>query len=217
MGLLYFLILIGNSLFLFAKQASAKVWSIFWGFALLFSIYVLQDYKFNVIAGLGFIIAMFNTLVFIRKNLLSKFLMKALRAKIPSMSITERQALEAGTLTWEKDLFNGSPNFDLLRQVPKYELTKEEQAFLDGPVNVLCRMINDWKITHQDSNLPKEMWEFLKKERFFGMIIPKSYGGLELSAVAQMQVLTKLYSRSVSVATTVCVPNSLGPAELLLK
>src|SRR3569623_508282 len=108
------------------------------------------------------------------------------------------------------------PDWQQLLKQPKPELSTEEQAFLDGPVEQLCAMIDDWQITHELADLPPEVWEFIKKNRFFGMIIPKQYGGLQFSALAHSAVLQKLNSMSATVASTVAVPNSLGPAELLL-
>lgn len=153
----------------------------------------------------------------LRRVLLTSYLFKLAKHAMPTMSSTEREALLAGTVSWEGDLFCGSPNFDALLAAPAAQLTEEEQAFLDGPTNALCRMLDDWEITHQHMDLPPDVWRFIKEQGFLGMIIPKRYGGLEFSATAQMSVLVKLYGRSVSAATTVSVPNSLGPAELLLK
>lgn len=135
---------------------------------------------------------------------------------LPPLSDTEKTALEAGTVGFEGELFSGMPKWaDLLAQ-PKPELTAEEQAFLDGPVEQACRMTNDWDITHVRNDLPPELWDYLKKNKFFGMIIPKEYGGLGFSALAHHKVIQKLASISATLSSTVGVPNSLGPAELLL-
>lgn len=152
----------------------------------------------------------------LRRSLITKRLLNWYRRVLPTMSRTEREALEAGTVDWDGELFTGKPNWRKFFAFPKPRLTEEEQAFLDGPVEELCRMTDDWDITHNRTDLPPEMWQFIKNKGFFGMIIPKKYGGLEFSALAHSAVITKLSSRSVSVATTVGVPNSLGPAELLL-
>jgi len=133
------------------------------------------------------------------------------------MSDTEREALEAGTVWWEAELFNGKPRWDKLQRVPKAQLTAEEQAFLDGPCEQLCRMLDDWEITHERNDLPPKVWQFLKDQGFFGMIIPKQYGGLEFSAIAHSAVVMKVASRSITAGVTVMVPNSLGPAELLMR
>lgn len=135
---------------------------------------------------------------------------------MPTMSRTEREALAAGTVGWEGDLFCGKPKWSKLLKLKKPSLSAEEAAFLAGPVEKLCGMIDDWDITHNRADLPPAVWQFIKDAGFFGLIIPKSYGGKEFSAYAHSQILTKIYSRSASVATTVSVPNSLGPAELLL-
>ena len=152
----------------------------------------------------------------IRQFLITKPILKIYRKLMPSMSQTEKEALEAGTIGFEADLFSGKPDWDTLLSLPKATLSKEEQAFLDGPVEELCYMTNDWDITHHRLDMPPEVWDFIKKKGFFGMIIPKQYGGLEFSAYAQARVLYKLYGVSATVATSVGVPNSLGPAELLL-
>jgi acyl-CoA dehydrogenase len=132
------------------------------------------------------------------------------------MSDTEREALEAGTVWWDADLFSGRPDWKKLLSAPPPKLTAEEQAFLDGPVEELCRRVDDWKVTEELHDLPPEVWRFIKDNRFFGMIIPKRYDGLEFSALAHSAVVMKLASRSITAAVTVMVPNSLGPAELLL-
>ncbi|PKQ08770.1 MAG: acyl-CoA dehydrogenase [Alphaproteobacteria bacterium HGW-Alphaproteobacteria-12] len=136
---------------------------------------------------------------------------------LPIMSETEREALEAGDVWWEADLFTGNPDWQKLLDTPKPELTAEERAFMDGPVETLCGMVDDWKITWEDGDLPPEAWDFIKQNMFFGMIIPKKYGGLEFSAFAHSEVIRKLSSRSATLAVTVMVPNSLGPGELLMQ
>jgi acyl-CoA dehydrogenase len=131
------------------------------------------------------------------------------------MSSTEREALEAGTVWWDGELFSGKPDWSKLRAIPPPRLSAEEQAFLDGTCDELCRMLDDFDITHRRGDLPPEVWAFLKSRGFFAMIIGKQYGGLGFSAYAHSCVLVKLASRSVTCASTVAVPNSLGPAELL--
>ena len=135
---------------------------------------------------------------------------------LPSMSQTEKDALEAGTVWWDGELFTGGPDWDKLLSATPPRLTAEEQAFIDGPCEELCRMIDDWDITHRRADLPPHLWDYIKTKGFFAMIIPKKYGGLEFSAYAHSCVLVKLSSRSGVVASTVAVPNSLGPGELLL-
>jgi acyl-CoA dehydrogenase len=143
--------------------------------------------------------------------------MLALYEKItPQLSDTERVALEAGTVGFEGELFSGKPDWKQLLRQPAPQLSTEEQAFLDGPCEELCHMLNDWEITHELADLPPAVWEFMKKNKFFGMIIPHEYGGLQFSALAHSAVLQKIASMSATAASTVGVPNSLGPAELLL-
>ena len=151
----------------------------------------------------------------LRKALITRPFMKAYRRLLPSMSQTEREALEAGTVWWDGELFTGAPKWTKLLSARPPQLTAEEQAFLDGPCEELCRMLDDWNITHERGDLPPHVWEFIKSRGFFAMIIPKRYGGLEFSAYAHSCVLTKIASRSATASSTIAVPNSLGPAELL--
>ncbi len=135
---------------------------------------------------------------------------------MPAISETEQEALDAGTIWWEAELFRGSPDWKQLHKIPAPRLSPEEEAFLAGPVEQLCAMTNDWEISHKNAALPDKIWNFIKDNGFLGMIIPKSYGGLEFSAYAHSRVLIKLSSISATLGTSVSVPNSLGPAELLL-
>ncbi|HEU4592860.1 MAG TPA: acyl-CoA dehydrogenase [Steroidobacteraceae bacterium] len=151
----------------------------------------------------------------LRKALISRPFLKAYMRLLPSMSQTEKEALEAGTVWWDGELFTGKPRFEKLLASKAPQLTSEEQAFLDGPCEELCRMFDDWDITHRRADMPPKVWDFLKSKGFFAMIIPKKYGGLEFSAYAHSCVLVKLASRSGLLAATTAVPNSLGPAELL--
>ena len=160
-------------------------------------------------------LASLNSVTFRREQITAP-LLKVFRNILPSLSDTEREALEAGTVWWDGELFSGYPDWSKLTAMPAPQLSDEEQAFLDGPVNELCGMLNDWEITHELADLPGEVWAFIKKHRFFAMIIPKQYGGLEFSGLAVAAVLAKLASRSTVAASTIGVPNSLGPAELLL-
>jgi len=151
-----------------------------------------------------------------RQQLISAPFLKQFRRMLPDVSETEQVALEAGTVGWEGELFAGKPNWQLLKKQPYLELTVEEKAFIDGPVEELCGMLNQWEITHRDADLNPETWDYMKLNRFFGMIIPKEYGGLGFSAMAHRAVLQKISSISVVAGSTVAVPNSLGPGELLL-
>ncbi|MDZ5775333.1 acyl-CoA dehydrogenase [Stenotrophomonas maltophilia] len=169
-----------------------------------------------VAAAVLAVIAVPLLLPFIRKPLLTGPMMKVFRKVLPPLSQTERIALETGSVGFEGELFTGDPDWNILLNYPKPQLTAEEQAFLDGPVEELCTMVNDWEITHVHADLPPELWAFIKKNKFFGMIIPKEYGGLGFSALAHHKVIQKLASVSSVVSSTVGVPNSLGPGELLV-
>ena len=152
----------------------------------------------------------------LRQPLITAPLLRFYTKILPPLSDTEKTALEAGTVGFEGELFSGMPKWEQLLAQPRPVLTAEEQAFLDGPVEQACRMTNDWDITHVRNDLPPELWDYLKKNKFFGMIIPKEYGGLGFSALAHHKVIQKLASISATLSSTVGVPNSLGPAELLL-
>ena len=152
----------------------------------------------------------------LRRNVLTRPIMTGMRVMkfLPAISDTEREALEAGTVWADAELFSGSPDWDQLASEPYPGLTEEEQAFLDGPVEEVCRMTNDWEV-HQNRDLPKEVWDFLAKNGFFGLIIGKNFGGHGFSASANSAIVAKLSSCSGPLGITVMVPNSLGPAELL--
>lgn len=151
----------------------------------------------------------------VRKQLLSKPALGMFKKVMPEMSRTEKEAIDAGTVWWEADLFRGAPDWNKMHDIPAPRLSAEEKAFLDGPVNEVCRMTNDYQITHELADLPPEIWQYLKDHKFFAMIIKKEYGGLDYSAYAQSLVLQKLTGVSGVLSSTVGVPNSLGPGELL--
>ncbi len=153
----------------------------------------------------------------IRANTISALIMKLFKKFefVPKISQTERTALDAGVVWVEKDLFSGKPDFEMMMKEPYPQLTDEEKAFMNGPVEKLCQMADPWKIW-RDKEMPKAVWDFVKKEKFIGMIIPKEYGGLGFSAMCHSEVIMKLSSRSLPLTITVMVPNSLGPAELLV-
>ncbi len=134
---------------------------------------------------------------------------------LPRLSETEREAMQAGEVWWEAELFSGNPDWSVLQSVEKPELSAREQAFLDGPCQELCAMIDDWSINQVDADLPREVWQFLRDKQFLGIIIPEKYGGLEFSAFAHSEIVRFISTRSVAAAVTVMVPNSLGPGELL--
>jgi acyl-CoA dehydrogenase len=156
-------------------------------------------------------------LTVLRRQLLSAPLIRFFRKVLPPISDTERAALEAGGVWWAGELFSGRPNWRKIEALPRASLTEEEQAFLDGPCADLCAMLDEWKITHEWADLSPEIWQFLRENGFFAMIIPKRYGGREFSNFAHSEVLLKVASVSPTAGTIVSVPNSLGPGELLLK
>ena len=152
----------------------------------------------------------------IRQRLVSVPVFNVFKKLMPPISQTEKEALDAGTIWWEADLFRGNPDWKQMHDFPVAHLSPDEEAFIEGPVEQLCAMAIDWEITHQQGALPNKVWKFVKDNGFLGMIIPKKYGGLEFSAYAHSRVLIKLNSVSAVLGTSVSVPNSLGPAELLL-
>ncbi len=151
----------------------------------------------------------------LRQSLVSAKALKLFKSVLPAMSQTEKEALEAGTVWWEADLFKGKPDWQKMHKIGAPTLSAEEQAFIDGPVNEVCAMASDFEITHELADLPPQVWQYLKDNKFFAMIIKKQYGGLEFSAYAQSVVLQKLSGVSGVLSSTVGVPNSLGPGELL--
>jgi len=170
---------------------------------------------FFVTAGLFVVLALVLGIRPLRRTLVSGWLLKVVRPLFPRIGETERIALEAGTVWFDGDLFSGNPDWKKLLAFEVQQLSAEERAFMDGPVEKLCAMIDEWDIA-QRRDLPPRAWDFLKEKGFFGMIIPKEYGGLGFSAAAHSAVVTKVASRSATAAVTVMVPNSLGPAELVL-
>lgn len=160
---------------------------------------------------------MAGSMINFRRRYLSAPLLRLVKRLLPRMSDTEREALEAGTIGWDAELFSGKPDWDVLLGQGPATLTSEEQSFLDGPVEELCAMLNDWEINYIDRKLPEPVWDFIRKNGFLGMIIPKQYGGLGFSATAHSAVVLKVSSRSITAAVTIMVPNSLGPGELLME
>jgi acyl-CoA dehydrogenase len=173
-------------------------------------------FLFYVLLSLIAIVALILLVPFLRRFIVSNQILKIFRKMLPKISQTEQEALDAGTVWWDGDLFSGKPDWNKLLAYPKQDLSEEEKAFLAGPVEQLCAMLDEWKITHELHDLPPEVWQFIKENGFFGLIIPKEYGGYGFSALAHSEVVMKIGSRSGTAAVTVMVPNSLGPAELLL-
>lgn len=151
-----------------------------------------------------------------RREKITAPLLRMYRTMVPEMSTTEREALDAGTVWWDGELFTGRPDWSRLTSLPPARLSDKEQAFLDGPVEELCRLLKEWEITHEQGDMSKAAWDYILKEGFFGMIIPEEYGGLDFSPYAVASILAKLAGHSTVAASTIGVPNSLGPAELLI-
>jgi len=170
----------------------------------------------TVIAWLVFVPMVLLNIPVLRKNIISKPMLGYTRKVLPPISQTEQEAIDAGTVWWEAELFRGEPNWNKLHDIPKPELTEKEQAFLDNQTETLCKMIDDWQITHELNDLPQKVWSYLLDEKFFAINIPEEYGGLGFSPIANSAIVTKVCSRSGTVGVTVMVPNSLGPAELLM-
>ncbi|HEX7923753.1 MAG TPA: acyl-CoA dehydrogenase [Bradyrhizobium sp.] len=152
-----------------------------------------------------------------RRDYVTKPIFSWARGVLPTMSDTEREALEAGDVWWDADLFTGNPDWSKLLAFAPAKLTDEENAFMHGPVDELCAMLDEWKINWEWRDLPPEVWSFIKAKKFFGMIIPREFGGLGFSPYAHSEVVRKISSRSLTAAVTVMVPNSLGPGELLMR
>ncbi|MGZ5041786.1 MAG: acyl-CoA dehydrogenase, partial [Usitatibacter sp.] len=152
----------------------------------------------------------------LRRMLVTRPIFGIYKKILPQISQTEQEALDAGSIWWDADLFTGKPDWEKLLAYPEPKLSAEERAFIDGPVEELCGMLNEWDITHNRMDLPPEAWKFIREKGFLGIIIPKSFGGLGFSAYAHSEIVTKISTRSGTAAVTVMVPNSLGPAELLI-
>jgi acyl-CoA dehydrogenase len=155
--------------------------------------------------------------VTLRRDYITRPILGAIGGAMPALSPTEAEAIDAGDTWLDAMIFTGNPDWSQLLAVPPATLSAEEQAFLDGPVEELCALVDDWKTTWETHDLPEEAWALLKRAKFFGMIIPKEHGGLGFSAFGHSEVVRKLSTRSSAVAVTAMVPNSLGPGELILK
>ncbi len=203
---------------LFYFCAPAWVWTIAVGAGLLALSY-WSNTAVMVLALAWVIFALLTMLLNpgpIRRALLGAPLLDVFRRILPHMSSTEKEALDAGTVWWDGELFSGKPNWKVLHAYPKPTLSAEEQAFVDGPTQELGEQVNEWEITNDLNDLPPAVWQYIKDQGFLGMIIPKQYGGKGFSALAHSAVISKLSTRSGTAAVSVMVPNSLGPAELLL-
>ena len=195
---------------------------ILWTISLSLLMFLFQQYADASFATLSVLWALLAVIFVplniypLRRNILSRPIYQFMAKIMPQISDTEQQALDAGDVWWEADLFSGKPDFSRIQKLPKPKLSDKEQAFMGGPVEQLCGMLNDWKITNDDYDLPEDVWQFLKDNGFFAIIIPEEFGGLGFSALCHSEVVLKIGSRSGSAAVTVMVPNSLGPGKLLM-
>jgi acyl-CoA dehydrogenase len=213
----WLLLFVGGGTYLAYQRIDLRTSTIATGLALLaYTIFGNGWWWWLLLLWALFGVMIVPNLIEIRREKITRPLLDIYRKMLPSMSETEREALEAGSVGWDGELFSGMPEWDRLMRFPAPELSEEEQAFFDGPCEELCRMIDDWEICHTHADIPKDLWDFIIKHRFFAMIIPKKYGGLEFSSYANAMVLAKIGGRSATVGSTIGVPNSLGPAELLL-
>ena len=216
-GFLWFLLFFGGGIFLAYQRIDLRTSTIAAGGALLaYLIFGDGHWAWYLLLIAAFALMVLPNLVEFRREKITRPLLAVYRKMLPSMSDTEREALEAGSVWWDGELFSGMPEWDRLMSFPAPKLSDEEQAFIDGPCETLCEMLDDWDIHHERADMPKKVWDYIIEQRFFAMIIPKQYGGLEFSAYANAAVITKLAGRSPTASSTIGVPNSLGPAELLL-
>src|SRR5919108_749018 len=214
---LFFATAIAAFLVLAYFGAPLLAWTVAGGALLWYlSVVAAFGYVTNVVLGAVFVLlAAVLNVPWLRRLAFTDHVLAIYRRILPDMSQTEKEAIDAGTVWWDADLFSGKPDWDKLLATPAPQLSAEEQAFLDGPVEELCAMCNDWEITHEHQDLPPHVWQYIKDKGLLGMIIPKQYGGLGFSALAHSAVVMKLSTRSSAAAISVMVPNSLGPGELL--
>ena len=216
-SLFWFLLFAGGSLFLAYRRIDLKTSTIAAGIALgAYTLFGDGSWLWLLLLWAAFGLLIVPNLIELRREKITKPLLETYRKMLPSMSTTEREALEAGSVWWDGELFSGMPDWERLMSFPAPKLSAEEQAFIDGPCETLCRMLEDWETCHELADMPKPIWDYIIEHKFFAMIIPKQYGGLEFSSYANASVIMKLASRSAVASSTVGVPNSLGPAELLL-
>ena len=216
-SLFWLLLFLGGGIFLAYQRIDLRSSTIAAGLAVLaYTIFGDGSILWKLLLWAAFGVMIVPNLIEFRREKITKPLLDVYRKMLPSMSDTEREALEAGSVWWDGELFSGMPDWERLMSYPAPQLSEEEQAFVDGPCEELCRMLDDWEICHELADMPKGVWDYIIEHKFFAMIIPKQYGGLEFSAYANACVIMKLASRSATASSTVGVPNSLGPAELLL-
>lgn len=184
-----------------------------------FTLYSLGHYSL-ITCGFAYLVFLtaytFLCIKFIRRNFITRAFLEFFKAKLPKISDTENQAIEAGDVWWEGDIFSANIDWHKINKHKLHELTQEEKSFLNNETEEFCELLNDWKITHEDKDLSPEAWQYIKQNKFFAIAIPKKYGGLGFSATAQSCIVTKIATKSVTAAVTIMVPNALGPAELLI-
>jgi len=216
------LFLILSCLIIIGSAAYFRLSRLVWGLLLFAALFLGQFFGFFNLSALvlwpAFIFAVaIACLPPFRKKIITGRIFKFFQEQLPPLSETEKAAIDAGDVGWEAKLFQGRVDWSELLAKPKPTLRPKEKSFLDNQVNTLCAMTNDWEIIQEQSDLPVGTWEYLKREKFFGMMIPEEYGGLGFSALMHSTVITRLASKSLSLATTAMVPNSLGPGELLVR
>lgn len=217
-GLSVFIIFAIGVIALEYKRASLRTAAIASGALFLFYFLFGSDVLFwEVVLFLSTLILGLLSIDDFRKNKVSKPLFNFYKRALPPISETEREAIDAGTVWWEGEIFTGNPDWEKLLDSGKPHISEEDRAFIDGPVEELCQMVDSWNIHFNEADIPDEVLAHIKKHKFLGMIIPKEYGGLDLSAVSQAAVLTKVFSIGGVVGNFIGVPNSLGPGELLVK
>jgi acyl-CoA dehydrogenase len=216
-SLFWLLLFVGSGLFLAYQRVDLKAATFTMGAVVVaYTLFGNASWLWLLVLWAGFGLMVLPNMIEFRREKITKPLLDVYRTMLPSMSDTEREALEAGNVWWDGELFSGMPDWERLMAAPAPALSAEEQAFVDGPCEELCKMLDDWEISHELADMPKDVWDFMIEHKFFAMIIPKQYGGLEFSAYANSVVIQKLASRNATASSTVGVPNSLGPAELLL-
>lgn len=214
--LLTLLLLVTTLTMIYQRRSLASV-AIVTAIFTAFCIWVNAALLLIIITSISTVLLGILTFKPLRRLLISDRIFTLFRQLMPGISDTERQALDAGTVWWDAELFSGRPDWKVLLDAPKPQLSEREQAYLDGPVEELCGMLDEWEVSEKYKDLPPKAWEFIKRERFFSMIIPEEFGGLGFSAQANSAVVVKLASHNVTAAVTVMVPNSLGPGELLME